>query len=41
MEEHVLNSPMIFITMGDDDVVLSSNGYNHWERWLLIFEKYS
>ena len=41
MGEYVLNSPMIYITMGGANVVLGSNGYNHWEQWLLIFWNFS
>ena len=41
MGEYVLNSPMISITMGVDDVVLGIQWYNHWEQWILIFKIFS
>jgi hypothetical protein len=41
MGEYLLDSPMISIQMGGVDVVLGSNGYNHWEQWPLIFNIFS
>ena len=41
MGEYVLNCPMIAILLGGADVVLGSNGYNHWEQWILIFRTFS
>ena len=41
MGEYVLNSHMLAIPMGGDDVFVGVHGYNHWKWWLLIFMIFS